>query len=232
MSEFRVGMCSKCNDRVWLTPSGACSRGHGSAPISGVEEHDTPATPLPKTVFCRGCGSELFETVAVCGNCGTPQPIAGSGGAGVGAGAAESGAPSGGVGAGYQPGGDFNSQQWDVGGSRIGVSASVLPPLAAAPEFSALDPYYQDEFRRIYESKEMYKGRWNWAAFFFGPIWMLARDMPLTGLISLALLLVIGSITAGTGMPAVGIAYHVYLGVRGNYLRYVALYKRVQTFVE
>lgn len=220
MSEYRVGMCTSCNERVWLTPSGACSRGHGTGPIVSVENVEAPATPLPRTVFCRNCGAELFETVAACRNCGTVQHPAGSSG-------------SGGYGAGgQQAGANFNSQHWNVGGATVGVSASVLPPLTEAPDFSTLDPYYQDEFRKIYESGEVYRGQWNWAAFLFGPFWMLARDMPTTALMVILANIILGAITAGTGTPALWIAYQVYIGIRGNYLRYVALYKRVQTFVE
>lgn len=34
-----AGFCSECGDTVWLTPNGACSRGHGAECISG---HYTP----------------------------------------------------------------------------------------------------------------------------------------------------------------------------------------------
>ena len=224
MSEFRVGMCGKCNERVWLTPNGCCSRGHGAAPIQSIEDVAAPATPLPKTVFCRSCGSELFETVAVCGNCGTAQIPGQSAGP-------SAGAP------GPQPGGqangtDFNSQRWTVGGSVIGVSASSAAPLTSAPDLSMVDPYYQDEFRRIYESGEVYRGKWNWAAFIFGPLWLLARELPMIGIAVILANIIVGIVTAGTGLPLLFFAYDVYLGIRGNYLRYTSLYKRVQTFIE
>lgn len=36
-----AGFCSTCGETVWLTPNGACSRGHGAECISG---HYTPGT--------------------------------------------------------------------------------------------------------------------------------------------------------------------------------------------
>lgn len=228
MSEFRVGMCTRCGERVWLTPSGACSRGHGVSALEAIEVVSAPATPLPNTVFCRSCGAELFETVPTCGNCSSAQ-AANQGAAGAGS---QAGGPGNPGQPGYQGDAGFSSQQWTVGGSRMGVSASILPPLSEAPDFSMLDPYYQDEFRRIYESGEMYRGKWNWAAFLFGPFWMLARDMPMVGLGIIIANIIVGIVTAGTGIPLLFFAYDVYVGIRGNYLRYTALYKRVQTFVE
>ena len=43
--------------------------------------------------------------------------------------------------------------------------------------FPELSLYYRDEFDKIYESNEKYKGKWNWAAFFFGPIWALTKGV-------------------------------------------------------
>ncbi|HUR29784.1 MAG TPA: hypothetical protein VMZ69_00060 [Saprospiraceae bacterium] len=37
------------------------------------------------------------------------------------------------------------------------------------------DPYYQEEFRKIYDTKEAYKGKWNWWAFFFTGIWAIIK---------------------------------------------------------
>lgn len=220
MSEYRVGTCEKCGERVWLTPDGGCSRGHGTAPISNVEDVDIPESPMPKTVFCRSCGAAIFETTAVCGNCGTPQ--------GAGAGGASSGAPGGGPSAG---GTSFADTAWTFGGASMRLSAGGLAPLSAAPDLTYQDSYYSGEFKAIYESGEQYKGRWNWAAFIFGPFWMLARDMTMLGVVVLIADIVLTALIPHS-MGAISIAYRIYLGLRGNYLRYVALYKRVQALVE
>lgn len=42
-------------------------------------------------------------------------------------------------------------------------------------DLTGLDNYYQEEFQKIHDSKETYKGKWNWAAFFFTGIWCLIK---------------------------------------------------------
>ena len=75
-----------------------------------------------------------------------------------------------------------------------------------------LDPYYHDEFTRIAKSGEVYKGKWNWAAFLFGGIWALTKGLTLAFVVWLVLALV----TAGVAVP---IMWFVY-GARGNYMFY------------
>lgn len=89
------------------------------------------------------------------------------------------------------------------------------PPLT---DFSNFDPYWQEEFTKIQESEEVYIGKWNWAAFFFGPIWALIKGcwMP-------ALICIIGSIfTYGI----IGVAYWFIFGIRGNYMYYNKVVKK------
>jgi len=40
---------------------------------------------------------------------------------------------------------------------------------------TGLDNYYQEEFRKIRDSNESYKGKWNWWAFIFAGIWGLFK---------------------------------------------------------
>lgn len=35
--------------------------------------------------------------------------------------------------------------------------------------------FYQEAFRKIYESNETYKGKWNWNAFLFSGAWALKK---------------------------------------------------------
>jgi len=37
------------------------------------------------------------------------------------------------------------------------------------------DPYYQEEFQKIQDSSETYKGKWNWWAFFFTGLWAISK---------------------------------------------------------
>ncbi len=81
-------------------------------------------------------------------------------------------------------------------------------------DLSGLSEYYRREFQRIYESHEGYKGKWNWAAFLFGPIWALTKGIWLAPLIALAG----GLLTYSLVM----IAYWFVVAARGNYMYYTA----------
>ena len=91
---------------------------------------------------------------------------------------------------------------------------------ATLVDLSGLPDYYWDEFRRIHESHEGYKGKWNWAALLFGPIWALTKGIWLSPLVAL----VGGLITHGLVM----IGYWFVFAARGNYMYYMAHVKRKQ----
>ncbi len=91
---------------------------------------------------------------------------------------------------------------------------------AALVDLSGLSDYYWQEFRRIHESHEGYKGKWNWAAFLFGPIWALTKGIWLAPLIALAG----GLLTHGLVM----IAYWFVFAARGTYMYYMVHVKRKQ----
>ncbi|MHB8753496.1 MAG: DUF2628 domain-containing protein [Candidatus Acidiferrales bacterium] len=93
-------------------------------------------------------------------------------------------------------------------------SGAVAQPQVQKPakNFVGLSEYYQSEFQMIESSAERYQGKWNWAAFFFGAIWALAK-----GLWVPALICVIGSIFTG---GIIGVIYWFIFGARGNYMYY------------
>lgn len=86
--------------------------------------------------------------------------------------------------------------------------------------FADVPDYYRSEFQRIRESNEMYKGKWNWAAFAFGPLWALTKGVWLAPVICLAVALLTW------GIAAVG--YWFVFGARGNYMYYCAHTKNKQ----
>ena len=59
----------------------------------------------------------------------------------------------------------------------FGGSAPLPTEGAAAPDLSYFPAYYQEEFRRIFESREQYTGKWNWAAFLFGTLWAITKGL-------------------------------------------------------
>jgi len=77
---------------------------------------------------------------------------------------------------------------------------------------ASVSPYYQMQFRKIRESNEAYKGKWNWWAFLLAPFWLLAKKQ-----YWLAALAIIGTIlTGGIGAIANGLIF----GWRGEYSYY------------
>lgn len=88
------------------------------------------------------------------------------------------------------------------------------------PNLSYLPEGYQREFRKIAESGEIYKGRWNWAAFLFGPIWALTKGLWLSALVCI----VLSFITYGIA----GYVYWFIFGFRGTYMYYCLTVKHKQ----
>ena len=93
--------------------------------------------------------------------------------------------------------------------------------------FSHLAPYYQQEFTKIAASNEKYRGKWNWAAFFFGPLWALTKGAYLTFLVHAAIGTTILIVTFGFGLPLLIIFPFIY-GIRGNYIYYSLVEKKKQ----
>jgi hypothetical protein len=101
-----------------------------------------------------------------------------------------------------------------------GATTSKAPgPKAGSGEIpSDLPEYYRSEFQKIRDSNEVYKGKWNWAAFFLGPIWAFSK-----GLREVVVVYVVAILfTFGISVAA----YAVIFGLRGNYFYYSKLIKR------
>ncbi len=104
-------------------------------------------------------------------------------------------------------------------------------------EFQDVKPYYQNEFQRILDSNEAYKGKWNWCAFLFGPWWALSKGLWKSLLIWLGLL-VIGIVLEIPDMikilsgqrASIFISepwiYHIVVAIRGTYHYYKKYWRK------
>ena len=82
--------------------------------------------------------------------------------------------------------------------------------------YSYLPPYYQEEFETMDKSHGAYKGKWNWAAFFFSWIWGFTKGLWTLSLITLFLSLLFNRM----GWDALSLPLALVWGVRGNYFYY------------
>jgi len=155
--------------------------------------------------FCRTCGNGLKEGQDVCTACGF-KPLAGS---------------------------DFcqecgaNTRKGQElctacgfrlkGGTSLPVAEDGMP---VSDDFRGFESYWQHEFNKIQQSNESYKGKWNWPAFFFGPLWALSKGVWLAALVSV----IASMVTAGIAAPV----FWVIFGIRGNYMHYCKVAKRKQ----
>jgi hypothetical protein len=109
----------------------------------------------------------------------------------------------------------------------------IVPPLSPSPAqvvFSGLPLYYQEEFGRIRASNEIYKGKWNWAAFFFTLIWALTKGVWLAPLVWFVVFWVVIIVSCGVGYLFIPLIW-VLFGLRGNYMYYCASQKNQQIIV-
>ena len=86
-------------------------------------------------------------------------------------------------------------------------------PSGQKAKMKTLSPFYQNEFQKIYQSKEAYKGRFNIFGFLFGPVWAMTKDgCSLYGTIGF----IICMITAGLAVIPCAIIF----GLRGTFWHY------------
>jgi hypothetical protein len=76
---------------------------------------------------------------------------------------------------------------------------------------------------RFRKAGEQYRGKWNWAAFFFGGSWALSKGLWKSGLAS-----IVGSFFT---IELVGIVYWFIFGARGNYMYYSKVVKRQEPWI-
>lgn len=76
--------------------------------------------------------------------------------------------------------------------------------------------YYEEEFQKISDSNETYRGKWNWCAFFFSWIWAFTKGLWGLALVNLG----IGFLLALMDITWVGLVISILWGLRGNYCYY------------
>jgi hypothetical protein len=97
-----------------------------------------------------------------------------------------------------------------------GEEAQMMQTVATESP-SSLPEYYQNEFQKIRDSNEQYKGKWNWAACLAGPVWAYTK-----GLQAVVVVYILAIVfTFGISI----LAYAMILGLRGNYMYYTKLTK-------
>ena len=148
--------------------------------------------PLSGLKYCQECGVETTENQELCIKCGVKLLKQNS-----------------------------NNKNSEGINDKINNLLNGNKPIEENLDFSYLAPYWQNEFKRIHESKETYNGKWNWCAFFFSWIWAFTKGLWILAIASL----VLDFITYGV----LWIVLSVYFGIRGNKLYYNLIVKKQQT---
>jgi len=156
---------------------------------------------------CRECRKEVSTEASSCPHCGVPGPTGAAAGRSDPSSVPATGSP-------------FAKRPPIVSPRQERAAQTEATGLPVEVDFSHLPEYYRKEFQKIYQSKETYTGKWNWAAFLFGLIWGVTKGLWLAALIAL----VAAFLTAGIG----GLLYCFIFGVRGNFMYYAAYVKRKQ----
>lgn len=156
-----------------------------------ISESDTP-----KDIYCKHCGSGVNENAEICISCGRR----------------------------HLTGIDFcqncgckTSENQEIC-TNCGVRLQDIAKSEKTQDYKLnsdeYSEYYRHEFKKIKSSNDTYKGKWNWAAFFFGPLWAIYKGMWQIAL----LVFLIALITSWTYI--IPILVSVVLGLRGNYFYY------------
>ncbi len=160
-------------------------------------------------MYCRNCGSQVDDKAEICVHCGVRVTNGDNYCQNCGAETSEKQemcVKCGSMLEKYQP------KKNNFGDFTFSSSGGKKPNY----DFSELPPYYQGEFQAIKDSDGSYKGKFNWAAFFFGPLWMMYKGMVIQGLIYLIVNIVVSSIS----FLLLGLVLDILVAFRANYLYY------------
>lgn len=95
---------------------------------------------------------------------------------------------------------------------ECGESLTIYNP--EVDKINHMDMYYRNEFTKVYNNPE-YKGKFNWAAFLFGFLWLISKNMFFQSLVFVMIAIIIFNI-----FPILFFIPCLILGFRGNYLYY------------
>lgn len=160
-------------------------------------------------MYCRNCGSEVDDKAEICVHCGVRVTNGDSYCQNCGAETTEKQEMC------IKCGCMLEKYQ-DKRNSTFGDFTFSSKSKKANYDFSELPPYYQNEFELIKDSETDYKGKFNWAAFFFGPFWMMYKGMVIQGLIYLIVNILVSSVT----FVLLGLVLDILVAFRANYLYY------------
>jgi hypothetical protein len=155
--------------------------------------------PLSQEVSCVTCGQPLKPGAKYCGKCGAK------------------------IDRDCDNKQAISSQDSYSKKSQSAYTKNDEPKWGEGNNYAELDAYYQSEFKLIKDSGETYKGKWNWAAFCFGPLWAISKGAWLSAVVCFVICIA----TAGV----VGVIYWFVYGFRGNYIYYCVHQKQSQQVV-
>lgn len=161
----------------------------------------TATRPAIQLIRCRTCGTEVPEKTGICPSCGV-KPLNGRSFC-------------------QACGAETREKQEQC--VKCNALLDTVEKSAMREKLKHLPRYYRAECLKIYESDERYRGKWNWAAFFFGPLWALFNGLWLATLVSM----VLGMVTFGLAFFLVCFIY----GVRGNWIYYSVRVKEHQIVI-
>ena len=162
-------------------------------------------------IFCQNCGNEMKNDARFCAKCGTPigavAPVQTQAAV-----------------ANYVP--IVHQNVLQQSSQQMGTIANQSQGEVLNLDFSGLDPYYQNEFKKIYESGETYKGSFNPYSFLFTWIWLLVKGMAMPAIVH-ALACSIASLPT-LGVSAIG--SWIICATRGTWIYYNSYVKHKDVF--
>ena len=201
-------ICPACNKPIDLsvTDNSRILGGNGSTKehsAAGANRTEAKAGTQQNGTYCRNCGKPIAGKVEICPACGV-RPW-------------------------------FEKKYCQNCGAETTSSQEICIKCGVRLKsmqgnWANLSHYYQEEFTKIFASNEFYTGRWNWAAFFFGGFWALAKGLWLSFLVYFIAIMVVGEIHE-LFSALLSVAYMVNLSRRGNFLYYNRITKRNQLVV-